>query len=179
MPTVEETIAFIKEAHARQTDPEGREYFHHLLGVLARTEQIAKRWAIPLTEDIKHAALLHDVLEDTQCTADDLRKRGYSGETLAILNLVGPKEKPDMPKGRTDEHVAWYRRKIEHIVESGNIGAILVKSGDNKENTDPERAVQLNEENAAWFTKKYAGIGQILEDGIREHVQQRTIGSRR
>lgn len=180
MPTVKETVAFIQDAHAGQKDASGNDYYHHPMAVLGRMEQIAKRWAIPLTDDMKHAALLHDVLEDTPYTADDLRARGYSEETIAIVNLVGPKEKDaSAPKGRTDEHVKWYRSKMEHIVDSGNIGAILLKNADNKENTAPERAAQLNETDAAWFAKKYAGIGQILEDGIREHVQQQTIGSRR
>ena len=36
MPTIEETIAFIKQAHAGQVDKVGREYYHHPIAVMQR-----------------------------------------------------------------------------------------------------------------------------------------------
>jgi len=77
MPTIEDTKALIARAHAKQTDKAGKPYVEHLMRVYHRSKQ--KRASIPdhlvspeEWEHVLHAALLHDILEDTPYTADDL-----------------------------------------------------------------------------------------------------------
>jgi hypothetical protein len=65
MPTVDETIAFIKRAHAGQVDKAGNPYWQHPVSVMGRLGPDA-------TESEKLAALLHDVIEDTDHAAADL-----------------------------------------------------------------------------------------------------------
>lgn len=58
MPSIDETIAFIRSAHVGQTDKAGAPYWRHPVSVMERLGADA-------TEDEKLVALLHDVVEDT------------------------------------------------------------------------------------------------------------------
>ena len=126
MPDIEDTIAFIKEAHAGQMDWTGAEYWQHPVAVMNLLPEDA-------TLEEKLAALLHDVVEDTDHTIVTLRDRGYPEEVLTILDLV-TRDKAD---GRS--YMVWVRA----IVASGNRGAIRVKLADNRHNSDPARIREL------------------------------------
>src|SRR5579871_5855288 len=81
MPTVEETISFIQRAHAGQTDKAGNEYYLHPIAVM-------KRLPVEVDDEVRLAALLHDVLEDTAYTRRQLSEMGYSERTLDAVELV-------------------------------------------------------------------------------------------
>lgn len=181
LPTLDETREFIAQAHQGQTDRGGQSYVAHPLAVAQRLELLAPRFGITLTDHMRHAALLHDVLEDTKYTEEDLRARGYHEDTLEILALVGPKRtQADMPTPHSAQHQQWYRASIQRIVDSGNAGAMLVKLADNLENCDPTRRQYLDAATNAWLTQKYAGIEQLLTDGIiAASGQTRSTGAQR
>jgi len=96
--------------------------------------------------EVKLAALLHDVLEDTHFTRSQLSEMGYSDRTLNAVELVTQKS--------GDERS--YAEKIDGIIASGNRDAIQVKFADMSENTDPVRLAALRPEDRARFEKKYA-----------------------
>ena len=81
----------------------------------------------------RHAAWLHDVLEDTATTTGDLRQMGYSE---AVIDLVTALTKPVEPKG---PYADW----IAALVERRDFGAIRVKIADLIDNSDPERIISL------------------------------------
>jgi hypothetical protein len=70
MKTIEDTIEFIRRAHAGQVDKGGQPYWQHPVAVMHRLGPDA-------STDEKLVALLHDILEDTRCTSDDLLAMGY------------------------------------------------------------------------------------------------------
>ncbi len=78
MPTLEDAIALAVEAHRGQTEKAGQPYVLHVLRVMFRCNTDAERIV----------AVLHDVVEDTGRSFDDLRKLGYSEEILAALDCV-------------------------------------------------------------------------------------------
>jgi (p)ppGpp synthase/HD superfamily hydrolase len=78
MPTLEHAIALAVEAHRGQVDKAGQPYILHPLRVMFRLE----------TELERIVGVLHDVVEDTDLTFDDLRRMGYAEEALTALEGV-------------------------------------------------------------------------------------------
>lgn len=66
------------EAHKNQRDKSGLPYVHHPFHL---AEQMTD-------ENTTIVALLHDVIEDTPYTAEDLAKAGFSEEVLQALQLL-------------------------------------------------------------------------------------------
>lgn len=126
MINIEQTVEFIKIAHAGVVDKGGKPYYLHPIAVMNRLPP-------DVSDEVRLAALLHDVVEDTDYDIPYLRTMGYSETTLDIVTLV-TRNKDD---GKT--YLEW----IQTIADSGNIGAIRVKKADNEENSDPERIAQL------------------------------------
>ena len=82
MSNLERAIAIAVEAHKGQKDKVGAVYILHPLRVMARVN----------TEAEKIVAILHDVVEDTRWTFDDLRKEGFSEEVIAAIDCVTKRE---------------------------------------------------------------------------------------
>lgn len=147
-PTIGQTIDFIIRAHAGQLDKSGKPYHLHPISVMERLDENA-----PV--EYKLAALLHDVLEDTDYTRDDLAELGYCPEVLDIVELV-TFEKDHIP----------YPAKIRGIIESGNEGAIRVKFADMSDNSSRERLVDLPEEDQQRLRRKYQFPLQMLKAAV-------------
>ena len=105
------------------------------------------------SEDALHAALLHDVIEDCDITADDLRQKHYTEETIEIVEAVT--KNPD--DGLT------YAERIESLAQRGPLGAVQVKLCDLMDNSDPERMKALPEEKAASLSKRYNRAIEVLK----------------
>ena len=82
MATLEDAIALAVEAHRGQKEKAGQPYVLHVLRVMFRCE----------TEIERIVAVLHDVVEDTGRSFDDLRRLSYSEEILAALECVTKRE---------------------------------------------------------------------------------------
>ncbi len=79
------------EAHAGQTDKAGRPYIHHPVTVAMI---LAKNGFSDLHIT---AALLHDIVEDTRYTFDDLKRMGFPAEVIeALTQLTHNEEVPYM-----------------------------------------------------------------------------------
>jgi (p)ppGpp synthase/HD superfamily hydrolase len=82
MPTIEDAIALATEAHRGQTRPDGGPYILHPLRVM-----------LSLLDELDQvAAVLHDVVEDTSITLDDLRRRGYDAEVIEVVDRLTRRE---------------------------------------------------------------------------------------
>lgn len=66
------------DAHKEQTDKSGMPYVFHPFHLAEQME----------TEDTTVVALLHDVVEDTDNTLEDLRELGFSENVLEALTLL-------------------------------------------------------------------------------------------
>ena len=77
-PLTKRAILFAFDAHRGQYDKSGLPYITHPLHVAESME----------TEDECVVALLHDVLEDTDITIEDLTRIGISDRQIAALKLL-------------------------------------------------------------------------------------------
>ncbi len=77
-PTLEDAIILAAGAHRGQVDKAGEPYLLHPLRVMLQLKGEAERIA----------AVLHDVLEDTLITLDELRTEGYDEDVLQALNAL-------------------------------------------------------------------------------------------
>jgi len=123
-PSIEETIDFIKVAHAGQFDKGGVEYWKHPVSVMHRLGSDA-------SNECKLVALLHDVIEDTDHSPASLRALGYPDNVIASVERL------------TRVDGVPYLECIERLAASGDRIAIEVKLADNLDNIDPERLARL------------------------------------
>lgn len=75
---LERCLALAVEKHAGQKDREGQPYILHVLRVLVRMPD----------ETCRIAAVLHDVVEDSDVTLDDLRRLGVPEEAVEAVRLL-------------------------------------------------------------------------------------------
>jgi (p)ppGpp synthase/HD superfamily hydrolase len=83
--TIEKALQIAARAHEGQRDKEGLPYILHPLRVMGGVDG----------EEAKIVAVLHDVIEDTPVTADDLRREGFSESIVAaVLCVTHRKDEP-------------------------------------------------------------------------------------
>src|SRR5262245_53659472 len=85
MGTLERAIAIAAAAHAGQRDKAGAPYILHPLRVMLAQKEPAPRIA----------AVLHDVVEDTPWTLDQLRAEGFSEEVLRAVDALTKRDGED------------------------------------------------------------------------------------
>jgi (p)ppGpp synthase/HD superfamily hydrolase len=78
MASIEKALQIAARAHEVQKDKDGQPYILHPLRVMNAVEG----------ETEKIVAILHDVIEDTSVTAEDLRREGFDESVLAALECV-------------------------------------------------------------------------------------------
>ncbi len=127
------------EAHKEQTDQSGIPYVFHPFHL---AEQMTD-------EDSTIVALLHDVIEDTDYTLDDLKSMGFSQRVLDALALLT--HAPDTP-------YEDYLRAIKT-----NELAKTVKIADIKHNSDSSR-LEPNDPRIEYWQKKYSRAMEIVTE---------------
>lgn len=118
------------EAHKDQTDKSGVPYIFHPI-------HVAEQMTDEMTTCV---ALLHDVVEDTDITFEQLMGTGFPNEVISALRLL------------THDKSVPYSEYIEGI--KGNPIATAVKLADLKHNSDPAR-LQIIDDNAKQRMEKY------------------------
>jgi (p)ppGpp synthase/HD superfamily hydrolase len=124
MPTISETEAYIEMLFRGVTDKGGQPYADHCKRVMALLPDYA-------TDEMRHAALMHDVLEDTDVTAGMLLERGYSERVVQMVQMLS------RPTGIT--YMDW----IARLKATGDAEVIAIKLADNADNSNPERIAVL------------------------------------
>lgn len=132
LPPVDRALAFSKDAHRGQTDKLGVPYYLHPRGVADYLESLPEYHNLSRQEkeDAKVAAYLHDAIEDTNFTRQDLEDLGFRQEALDVINAV------TAPKGMPKE--AYY----EQVKSAGRV-AVAVKLADLGHNNLQARRAQL------------------------------------
>ena len=82
MPTLEHAIALALSAHTGQKDKVGEAYILHPLRVMLNMPDTTTRII----------AVLHDVVEDSPITLEDLREHGYSEEIIIAIDCLTRRE---------------------------------------------------------------------------------------
>lgn len=113
MGTLEKAIAIAVRAHRGQTDKVGKPYILHPLRVMLRCD----------TEIEQIVAVLHDVLEDTSVTMDDLRAEGFEDGVLVPLDAVTMRKGESYESfiARAGSHPAARKVKIADIEDNMDI----------------------------------------------------------
>ena len=149
MPTITSALALAISAHDRQMTKGGDPYWTHLVAVMQLLPADA-------SDDLKIAALLHDIIEDTPITSDDLRAEGYSERTIDLVETVTRPEGDDR---------ATYIEWIQQIIDTGDRDAITLKLADNRHNMMPERIAKLPEEERG-ILRRYQKSSGLLEAAL-------------
>jgi (p)ppGpp synthase/HD superfamily hydrolase len=136
-------------AHHGQVDAIGAPYSGHLARVASRAETIRGRMANPLDRfEVEAAAWLHDVLEDTPVTSDELRIAGIPAGVLLAVNLL--------------THRGGDRATYLQAITANPL-ALLVKISDTVDNSDPVRLAAVNDpERKDRLATKYEGQLEML-----------------
>lgn len=132
-------IEIANRAHAGQTDKGGKPYILHPITVMMSCEK----------DDEKICAILHDVVEDTPITFDELKKEGFSDEIVAALDCL---------TRRTDES---YGAFIDRVIT--NPLACKVKLADLIDNMDLSRLKNPTQEDQD-RVKKYRLAADRISD---------------
>jgi (p)ppGpp synthase/HD superfamily hydrolase len=134
-----------ERAHAGQVDKAGAPYIGHPRRVADRV----RRHGGDVAQQA--AALLHDVLEDSPVTVDDLRAAGVPDAVVtAVVALT---------RRRDEAHEDAVARAAADPV------AALVKRCDVEDNTDPDRLARLDAGTRARLEAKYARALEVLDTG--------------
>ena len=118
-------------AHGGKKDKEGEPYILHPIRVASQLED----------KDAKIVALLHDVLEDSSITSDNLKEIGFSNEIVhAVIALT---------RGLLQSYSAYLKQV------SSNQLAKTVKIADIRDNMNPERLKNLDRITQKRLVNKY------------------------
>ncbi|MGW3298470.1 HD domain-containing protein [Streptomyces rubiginosohelvolus] len=147
MKSVAEVDALASAAHADQFDKIGVPYIEHVRAVAAGLA--------PFGDDLVMAGLLHDIIEDTEWTAEQLREAGVPDHVVALVEAV------------TNERGVPYEEKVARITGQGR-DAVLLKVADNAHNSHPDRAAKLPEEQRARLAAKYRAARDILWPAVED-----------
>jgi guanosine-3',5'-bis(diphosphate) 3'-pyrophosphohydrolase len=118
--------------HGDQTRPTGAPYAEHLLEAL----EVLVRGPGVTDPDILQAAVLHDVLEDTPCTIDDVRREFGA----RVAGLVAWVTKPALEDG--SDRRAAKEAYLAHLKDAPD-DAVLVKLADRASNVQTLRNLGL------------------------------------
>jgi (p)ppGpp synthase/HD superfamily hydrolase len=129
---VAKAVEFAVRYHGDQTRPTGAPYAEHLLEAL----EVLVRGAGVTDPEILQAAVLHDVVEDTPCSIDDVR-RAFGGR---VAKTVGWVTKPE-PAAGVDRKAAKeaYLSRLQDAPDD----AVQVKLADRVSNVQTLRNLRL------------------------------------
>jgi (p)ppGpp synthase/HD superfamily hydrolase len=137
MADLERALQIAVQAHAGQKDKNGEPYIFHPIRVMTRCK----------SPQARIVALLHDVVEDTSVTFEQLSAEGFPPEILSVLRLVThAKETP-------------YEEYIQTI--STNAIATEVKIADLEDNSDIQRLREVDERSVARL-RRYLAAYRLL-----------------
>ena len=140
MSTIERAVEIAARAHAGQLDKAGAPYLLHPLRLMLSVNSPEERMA----------AVLHDVVEDTEVTLDDLRAEGFPAQVIEAIQAL--------TKQTGETRLEAARRAARHPI------ARVVKLADVTDNMNIRRIASPTEKDYARL-KEYEVVKQLLEQG--------------
>ena len=163
---IRDAYQFILEKHEGQKRKSGEPYYHHLIEV---AYIIASLHSGPNTII---AAFLHDVVEDTDVTIEDINKR-WGEEVASLVEALTKIQRLKLSKITSEEFEAEDHRKI-FIGMAKDIRVILIKLADRLHNMrtlialSPERQITMSKETIEVFVPIAHRIGL---DAIKSEME--------
>ena len=147
MSTLEDAILLAAQANRGQKDKNGQPYILHPLRVMLRLE----------SERERIVGVLHDVVEDTPTTLDDLRTLGYLEDLVTAIDHI---------TRRKDETYEQFTERA-----ASNPIARRVKLADLEDNLDVRRLATVTPKDAERFQRYLTARKHIhalidAEDGL-------------
>lgn len=133
-------IHIASAAHKEQKDKAGKPYITHVMRVMERCK----------TEEEKIVAILHDVVEDTPISIDDLRKEGFHKKILIAIQVITQNK---------NESNTQYHSRIKK-----NALATRVKLNDLEDNMDIRRLRKITERDIKRLKKYLRIYNELLEE---------------
>ncbi len=135
-------IVLATNAHQGQFDKGGNPYILHPLAVMHMVDSVE--------EEVRAIAVLHDVIEDTKTTYEDLVKAGMSARVIegvmAMTKQLG-------------ETFAYYKGKVMK-----NKDAMLVKAADLRHNSDFRRLKGITDKDIERLGKYQVFYYEIMQE---------------
>lgn len=165
---LDDAVGFAVRRHGDQRRPAGEPYLEHLLEAVCVLVE-----GVGTTDvDVLRAAVLHDVVEDTDCSSDEVRER-FGHRVAELVDWVT--KPPVAPGGSRDETRARYLARLRDAPAD----ALLVKLADRLSNVQrldshprPEKRRDYYQETVRsivpiaqahpWFRQWYATWGDAF-----------------
>lgn len=139
MSTLERAIEIACLVHEGQKDKSDADYIHHPLRVMERGK----------TEIEKICGVLHDVVEDSDWTAEDLRNEGFSEEVISVIKCLSKETE-------NEDYDVFIERVAKDPI------AIRVKLNDLLDNMDITRLNELNEKDLNRLNKYLRAYRKLI-----------------
>ena len=136
-PMLELALSIATEAHKGQFDKAGIDYVEHPIYVASQVD----------TEEEKAVALLHDVIEDSPFTAEELLLAGLSETVVTAVQVLSKKKRQD------------YQTYLKTV--KSNPLARVVKLADLKHNSDLSRLSSVTDKDLERLEKYKKAIDYL------------------
>ncbi|MEC4747704.1 HD domain-containing protein [Methylomicrobium sp. Wu6] len=140
MSTLERAIQIAAKAHASQVDKAGQPYILHPIRVMLSVQSLHERLA----------AILHDVVEDTELSLEDLADEGFTPEVIEAVRAL--------TKELGESRIQAAQRAAQNPI------ARVVKLADVTDNMDLSRIPEPTEKDFARL-REYQAVREILLAG--------------
>ena len=145
LPLFERALTLASVRHAGQKDKGGAPYVMHVIRVMMGVN----------SSDEKLAALLHDLLEDTETTEKELLEYGFAPHTVELVKLLS--------RAENEDYMDYIRRL------SVEKSAVLIKLSDLKDNKDRTRQKEKLDKEDIERLKKYHRAEEFLLEVLHGH----------
>ena len=147
------SLEIVTRLFENQVDKGGLPYSVHLLKVYGGVSDYLE----------KVCALLHDVVEDTDVTFEELSDVGFPNEVIEILMIL------------TKPHGADYQVYIDGIVNSENVHAMNIKLSDLRHNMDISRIKNPTVNDYERVNKRYAPAYSKIQNKLNELKEKENV----
>lgn len=130
-----------------KTDKSGNNYIGHLNRVSEFMND----------DDSKAAALLHDLVEDTSFTFEDLKILDFSNSIIEVIRLL-------------TNNLNSYKDFIERIINSDNLVAKRIKIADLLDNMNINRIIDVKKEDFDRIKNKYIKSYLLLLEDLERRI---------
>ena len=132
---IEDALEIAVAAHRGQTDRAGQPYVLHPLRLMAQFRD----------ETSQIAAVLHDVVEDSEWTLDDLRTLGFSDEVVTVVDCLTRREGElyEAAIERAAVHPVARRLKLADLEDNLDVRRLDVLTERDRERLDRYRRAWL------------------------------------
>ena len=134
---VDLALSIARQAHEGQLDKAGVDYIEHPIYVVSQVD----------TEEEKAVALLHDVIEDSSVTAEELLNAGLPETVVTAIQILSKKKGQD------------YQTYLENV--KSNPLARVIKLADLKHNSDLSRLSSVTDKDLERLEKYKKAIDYL------------------